>query len=257
MMNDTFAQILVTNYPNSGSSWFKHLAFGVRGVFTESVYLHEGRVHTAYNTATNMCMLGNDLCSTDLVKKFNATHGGIRTGNMAALIKTHHATIRKATDGIVTFTRNPIDNVIGNDHFLSRNLNESRMHRESDFFRAAFDEYLNWHWKMATNVRSQCLPVLHIKYEDLLVYSRTVLMEIMQFIGEEYTAEAYNRSLEMYPPHRHGSYSSEVFNYVDTIDSEQFNWAIEKMHEYASKMEAMDIPYKNLNYTIFTSKTVG
>ena len=228
-------------FPNSGTSWFLHMAREVTGIALFTVYWQESQDYG-----------GRPSRGVFLLEE----HGGREpTIEEPAIVKSHvdrfmyfdgaevdvdnfreiaaHWALRlpPGSERFIRLVRNPFDNLRARYHLYVKQHRGSAGYEDlsfREFYRKDLKRYLLWHACCNQVARSQ--PLMTVMYGDLLANPRFEFRRAMEFAGYRVDPDLIGRALSQFRPkyiEREG-----VPTHLRYYTREDLEWISEKIREW-------------------------
>eukprot|EP00940_MAST-03C_sp_MAST-3C-sp2_P002454 g2454.t1 len=239
------ALVALLTFPNSGTTWVRSLYEMATKIASESVYVNLPckRLHEQGTCAS----VQEGASRTGGRRGRGISDLRLRREEEPALVKTHHAiTKNHRFDRVIRIIRNPIDNVVANFNYLSKNnwlepLSKFRALKPSfnRFYRDQIRLYVRWHCRASREASRT--PTLTVAYEDLVENPFDSMVKILTFLGWKVDTEMRDRlkdGIEKFPP-RSRHVPRDVPMYLSYFNGSKFlvNRAIGILEEEVEAME--------------------
>ena len=202
--DNPFDIVVLNTYPNSGTTWTKAV-FEAAAYASEAVY-READVRTSYDTYY------------DGHVRFHGAH-------QPAFVKSHHTAggIVNWASRVVHYRRDPIDNIFARFHFevkvgkaspiahllehkrFEAYINDAHLALPPEVFAiwrdyALREAHIYVHWHCLSLIGYLDMPMLMVRYEDLLNRPAPEFARIFDFVGANVSTTALLRALKANPP---------------------------------------------------------
>ena len=179
-------------FPNSGSTWLGLIFEEATGIAREvNATYYEGGSVRPYGAQV--------LAHGDSGDAFVRPAAGVEPRP----VKDHNVLAWPRYTRVVALLRDPIDNVHSTYAFTQRSYPEHLEGKwsESEYFTAMAHDLASWRCHL-TSVR---VPLLLVKYEELLAEPAVQLRRVIEFTGYSVSDAALQRALERYPVEPHAT----------------------------------------------------